>query len=338
MIHPPVRAPRRGFTLIELLVVIAIIAVLIALLLPAVQQAREAARRSQCQNNLKQIGLALHNYHDVFNKLPPNSIAGAPPATLNTTYNELNQDVDGAWSWAQMILPQLEQGGLYDALGVGKTNSVPRNPANMTNINDYTTANANTPERLLTTKLAVYNCPSSPGGDVNKYQRNMGMLTYAMTNRISQQMIAPLRPKVVGLKDVTDGTSNTFMAGEKVPRESPFLAIGTVWGASKTCGNRISIIADFCPMNTPFMGTHDAATNCYVETAQGASWATRAAAAGGHTGGAQFLMCDGSVRFVSENIQADPVWTDAFGSTTINENYLWQNLFRLSDGNTITEF
>ena len=96
---------RAGFTLIELLVVIAIIAVLIALLLPAVQQAREAARRSQCQNNLKQFGLALHNYHDTTNALPPGYIA------LTTTSPYGNRA-----SWGAMILPQLEQTNIFTAI------------------------------------------------------------------------------------------------------------------------------------------------------------------------------------------------------------------------------
>src|SRR6187401_2658539 len=89
---------RRGFTLIELLVVIAIIAILIALLLPAVQQAREAARRSQCKNNLKQIGIALHNYHDTFNALPPGWV-------------QTNR-----WGWGTMVLPGLDQAPLYNSL------------------------------------------------------------------------------------------------------------------------------------------------------------------------------------------------------------------------------
>src|ERR1700709_1412993 len=91
----------RGFTLIELLVVIAIIAVLIALLLPAVQQAREAARRSQCKNNLKQLGLALHNYHDIVDRVP---MGYTDTATVSAAATE-----DGGWSWAAQLLPQLDQ-------------------------------------------------------------------------------------------------------------------------------------------------------------------------------------------------------------------------------------
>ncbi len=98
---------RRGFTLIELLVVIAIIAILIALLLPAVQQAREAARRTQCKNNLKQLGLALHNYHDITsNTFPPGYIFATSQSTP-----ALN-----GWGWLTMCLPQLEQAPLFNIL------------------------------------------------------------------------------------------------------------------------------------------------------------------------------------------------------------------------------
>jgi len=101
----------RGFTLIELLVVIAIIAVLIALLLPAVQSAREAARRIQCVNNLKQIGLALHNYHDALSILPPGYIAASK-------FIDGETDTAPGWSWASMILPQLDQAPLYSSINV----------------------------------------------------------------------------------------------------------------------------------------------------------------------------------------------------------------------------
>src|SRR5437899_1311540 len=103
---------RFGFTLIELLVVIAIIAVLVALLLPAVQQAREAARRSQCKNNLKQIGLALHNYHENFNMLPPSAIN---PGTVGSTSFIPNGGIRNYTGYL-MILPQLDQGPLYNQI------------------------------------------------------------------------------------------------------------------------------------------------------------------------------------------------------------------------------
>src|SRR5262245_39326625 len=99
----------RGFTLIELLVVIAIIAILIALLLPAVQSAREAARRIQCVNNLKQVGVALHNYHDALGAFPMGYAA-------RSVYRNGATDTAPGWAWAAMILPQLEQAPLFDAI------------------------------------------------------------------------------------------------------------------------------------------------------------------------------------------------------------------------------
>ena len=134
---------RRGFTLIELLVVIAIIAVLIALLLPAVQQAREAARRSQCQNNLKQVGLALHNYHDIHNQFPMAFIRASDVARTE------------GWGWGAMILPQLEQGNLYDTLGVSRyrlTDVLAGMKPDLATVAQRTA--------IFQTRLSVYICPS----------------------------------------------------------------------------------------------------------------------------------------------------------------------------------
>src|SRR6476661_8060061 len=122
------RSLRRGFTLIELLVVIAIIAVLVALLLPAVQQAREAARRSQCKNNLKQIGLALHNYHDVNGCFPPAYIADENGKPMH--------------SWRVLILPYLDQAALHTEYNFSEPWDGPNN------------------SRLLARRPAVYACPS----------------------------------------------------------------------------------------------------------------------------------------------------------------------------------
>ncbi|QDT17894.1 DUF1559 domain-containing protein [Alienimonas californiensis] len=113
----PMRPSRTGFTLIELLVVIAVIAVLVSLLLPAVQQAREAARRSQCQNNLKQIGLALHNYHDRRNVLPPGYVSSRPeafPSGDHESLDPLTWDAAPGWGWAALILPELDQANAAD--------------------------------------------------------------------------------------------------------------------------------------------------------------------------------------------------------------------------------
>src|SRR5438270_1941327 len=116
-------ARRRGFTLIELLVVIAIIAMLIGLLLPAVQKVREAAARTRCVNNLKQIGLALHNYHDANNSFPPGYRASGP-------YSDGATDTAPGWGWAAFLLPQLEQDNLYRRIDFNQP--VPNSPAAQT--------------------------------------------------------------------------------------------------------------------------------------------------------------------------------------------------------------
>ena len=139
---------RRGFTLIELLVVIAIIAILIALLLPAVQQAREAARRTQCKNNLKQLGLALHNYHDTHGTFPFGWMAG----------NDLNVSC-----WGIMLLPYLDQGNLYN----NWNSSVPAFNEAVALFQPATAVQGNL--NVIATPLAMYKCPSSTAKEKSDY-------------------------------------------------------------------------------------------------------------------------------------------------------------------------
>lgn len=319
---------QRGFTLIELLVVIAIIAILIALLLPAVQQAREAARRNQCKNNMKQLGLAFHNYHDVFNMFPPAGTVSVPIATVSGS--QTSMDKVHAWPWPMRILPYLDQTPLYNQIGVGESSvTVPANSSNMGATNNYATANNGTIEKLLTTTLPVYLCPSAPGGQtLNKYQHNLGTLMYAMNSTIA---VIPngASPYTRNIADVLDGTSNTILAGEKALMDAPFVSIGATWASFRACGSRIGIVHHTSAMNTPFDGTHDAANFCYSENTP--NDVTRAVMASAHVGGAHILLCDGSVRFLSENVQDDP-------SNVLTGNYVYQNLFNLDDGNPIGEF
>lgn len=318
-LHRPFRRP--AFTLIELLVVIAIIAILIALLLPAVQQARESARRTQCRNHLKQFGLAHHNYHDTHKLFPPAAVLGGVGA---------NQDQAGGWSWTMMLLPHVDQANLYNQIGVGRTFAVPRNAANMGNVDDYTTANAGTVEKLLTTTIPMFLCPSANGLRVNKHEKNLGTLMYATSNQITQ---VPNPIRSIAIPDILDGTSNTILMGEKALMDQPFAAVGATWAVSKICGARIHIVAAQNNMNTPFDGTNNATTNCYVENSTPVNLVSRAVAASPHEGGVHFLLCDGSVRFVNENIAADPARPSGGGG-----NFLYQNLYNIADGRAVGDF
>ncbi len=198
---PPPPASRRAFTLIELLVVIAIIAVLIALLLPAVQAAREAARRISCVNNLKQLGIALHGYHDVHNTFPAGGWIALPTQPLTRNMN---------MGWSAAVLPWLEQRPLYDGLNL----SFPYNNA------VHSTA--------ASTVLAVYLCPSEPRKTLwNRYPGDLfdsadadyggmygprGLGNPAFTNN------PPAGPMIfnraISLAQITDGASQTIQVGE----------------------------------------------------------------------------------------------------------------------------
>jgi len=277
---------RSGFTLIELLVVIAIIAVLIALLLPAVQQAREAARRSQCKNNLKQIGLALHNYHDTMLVLPP--------GLIDVTRSSLNFNLLG---WGTMILPYLDQAPLYNSIGTNNGFTSPEGPWELA-LNSAATPVPYIETTLARTPLPAYLCPSDTMGGTNSKLNNYGTSNYvacvgeffdvsqATTYRGAFQTNTRVR-----LRDFTDGTSNTILCGE---RRIYGTQIGSIWigalkdgtNGSNSVGRRVSAVT--APTNTGagyrINGTDYAAFSSM------------------HTGGAHFLMGDGTVRFVSENL------------------------------------
>jgi prepilin-type N-terminal cleavage/methylation domain-containing protein len=323
-----------GFTLIELLVVIAIIAVLIALLLPAVQQAREAARRTQCKSNLKQIGLALHNYHDSANTLPPGWIAGP---------NGPNR-----WGWGTLILPQLDQAPLYAKLGSAMGEDVNGLPA--AGFNAVMTSLMQS--SLLETPLQVFRCPSDTGLNtvdtplVNGYMIMMppmanttsfGRSNYAgVAGANLTWMMPPTMANSGGafsqnsrrrFGDITDGLSNTLLVGE---RRSPGTVNGqytggdTIWGGvgcdSMPQGMALHV-GDCSPGRLLNLKVAAAPTDMSITPYS--SFSSQ------HAGGAHFLMGDGAVRFISDSISSGPANTP--GST-------YQNLATVNDGLPLGEF
>lgn len=306
-------ARRKAFTLIELLVVIAIIAILIALLLPAVQQAREAARRTQCKNNLKQLGLALHNYHDVHRAFP-NRFYQPVQNACGAANNRRNY----AFGWSTMILPFLDQGALYDALDPGQGCSFPV---------PGTTYSGKT---LLQDPVVAFACPSDTGGSVNPAYEGYTKSNYPGSHQVFGS--SPTR-----IRDITDGTSNTMMVGERALNASPQEKRQTgaiVWGRTRF-SDGATVFHGTWPSNTPNPG------NGNVRAQAGDPNCKRHNTSSRHTGGAQFLLCDGSVRFISENIArnpATPISGCAAGDGMAGVGFVYQNLFTMQDGEVIGEF
>lgn len=282
---------RHGFTLIELLVVIAIIAVLIALLLPAVQAAREAARRIQCCNNLKQIGLALHNYHDAVGAFPPGYLSRLGPDGDN---------IGPGWGWAAMILPQIEQSPLFNSVNFSLAIETPANQtARLTKVNaficpsdasfraQFTVVDDSTSSTTLGSPICDVASSDYVGcfgtGDVSDIpgrDRGEGLF---------------FRNRSVRIAEITDGTSHTLAVGEK----SQNLARGTWTGAISNAAVTITELqaeGGLSPegggaLVLSHTGELDGPNSKPAHADQ--FWAR-------HPGGAQFAFADGSVRFIKE--------------------------------------
>lgn len=322
-------SPRRrsGFTLIELLVVIAIIAILIALLLPAVQQAREAARRTQCKNHLKQIGLALHNYHDTFNQLPPGAV--------NVTSNVLADRENGrhaGWSgtWVIAIFPYLDQAPLYNLYNF----SLPARNGNATTGNNQVTRQ----------NLSALSCPSHPqirdllnqdfdGFAKGNYAANVGagrMLNDSEAgNPQFRGPFSVVRQFGANFRDMTDGTSNVILTSEIVKVANGGDDRGAWgWSTGPTFSGRGFNSAVLTPNSKTVVDSSPYSSN--DTTNSFFNWRSNpdnnnnsgVAARSFHTGGVHATFGDGTVRFLGENID----------QTT----YL--RLLSMSDGNVVGEF
>ncbi|MEQ1824584.1 MAG: DUF1559 domain-containing protein [Pirellula sp.] len=330
---------QRGFTLVELLVVIAIIGILVGLLLPAVQAAREAARRMSCSNNLKQMGLALHNYESANKKFPAGFIDTRP------TGDPLK---DGGWSWMAAVLPFMEGTALYSTLDF---NYHPYGAT--TTVSDPAGRNHAAAKILIPT----FRCPSdtapatramnngNPGGTdalaITSYCGNIGPFDGQLCDNVA---MAPA-PRTIGtlvvnrqrkIGDLTDGTTNVIMVGEVSWRplqsingtnygsDRQFILGSITSGGGPLCSNRgannngahLHLRATRKKLNGPLVGgDKHLAFHSY------------------HTGGSQFAFGDGSVQFISQNIEHTE--TD-WGNTTASGPFgTYQRLAGMNDGQVL---
>jgi len=312
----PIECSRRSaFTLVELLVVIAIIGILIALLLPAVQAAREAAKRMQCNNNLKQIGLAMHNYHNTHNCFPPGWYYDEE-TWLKTIW------LRNAWGWGTYLLPFLEQKPLYDGFQVNRYRL-------WEVLQDQNLPGYN----LHQTTLNCYVCPScdgpSPLPSVGPYSRDLiqgnvrraaksnyvGCAGYTLRHSDDRvTLTSGAQPpyknsgiffgnSAVKIRDITDGTSQTFAVGERDYRCRAAFWVGTRNIAGHGADGTSQVVAWVSvklnsPVDSPGANTDVACRRAFTSA---------------HPDGANFLFCDGSARFISNSIQFNRGVTGTLG-------------------------
>jgi prepilin-type N-terminal cleavage/methylation domain-containing protein/prepilin-type processing-associated H-X9-DG protein len=308
--RPSARGPGRGFTLVELLVVIAIIGVLVALLLPAVQAAREASRRTECRNKLKQIGVAVQNYHDTLRVLPPGGLVLFQPTPPSPLYAKGPVTVH--------LLPYIEQQGLYDVLDFNQfvfDTPVQTLPGSTT--------------RIYSITIPTYVCPSDSGPNIAidrgklNYMASMGATAVSALGNAPCQCanlytgyaqpvsgpnhvngvfkrgwdIGPPSPSVTcSLQHIIDGLSHTIFFGEMRASCSDHTNRG--WGATNNGSGlgttTIPMNYDSCNPAPPTGGTDNCDRPCNVNTALGFKSL--------HPGGANFLMGDGSIVFLNDSI------------------------------------
>ncbi len=288
---------RRGFAFTEMLVLVGLITVILTLLLPAIQHSRQDARRAQCKNNLKQLGLALHNYHDVHRLFPPGWVSkeGSPGSGAR-------------FGWQTFILPYVDQAPLYNQVDFGK----PPHEAD------------GKPRKEYQTVLNVFRCPVDPAADLNPLRSEYATSNYSGNYGDFPPRLRPLglgdfwpgavdapmqsrgifaRNSSVGMRNITDGTSNTLLVGERSFASGAGIWVGVTDNAHED----------------------DTLTDCSHRSRPNAGWSSYSSR---HAGGVHILMCDGAVRFIG----------DAIDSKSAPEMGTFQKLGCKNDGQVIGEF
>jgi len=295
---------RVGFTLIELLVVIAIIAILVALLLPAVQQAREAARRSSCKNNMKQIALAMHNYHDVHGAFAPGYVSD-----VNISGNDWCNSVPNATRnqfapWSVMLLPFLEEGALYDQFNFSQR---------FTSFSTATGGSANHAQFFRS--MPKYQCPSDPASGITPNAINYfgvqggGAANTApcrSNNRVFFTTGVFFHNSRIGFRDIVDGSSNVLMFGETKYAPTPIHRATQDVHVSWCSTANLSSSPNPYGLAAVVMQTNSI-NGSGAMTVSGSNppdlFNSLSALFGSyHKGGCHFAMADGSVQFLSENM------------------------------------
>jgi prepilin-type N-terminal cleavage/methylation domain-containing protein/prepilin-type processing-associated H-X9-DG protein len=292
---------RKAFTLIELLVVIAIIAVLLALLVPAVQKVREQAAMTQCRNNLKQIGIALHNFEGRMKKFPAGYVDKNPNATCDAT-----GDLGPGWGWAAYLLNDLDQANVARKIDFTKTVGV---------------------DPIAQTQLSVFLCPADdPVGTFTVYGTSavLAHANYIASNGVGETSAYPgnndgafLRNRMMRVRDIQDGLSNTIFIGERNSRHATAAWAGAVPGGMVTADQSSDPVGNAETAQALVFG-HGSRTHLPNDPAltDADVFYSR------HSGGANFLLGDGSVRTIGGSI----------------DGAVFENLLMRADGNAIGDY